>query len=340
MKRISRRGFVKAAGALTAAPALASFTVGTAAGQNTGDLRVESNIVFGKGGDMDLLLDVYHPPAGVTPKRMAIIHLFGGGFFTGNKNSGYIVNDVRALGRLGYTNVSANYRLQTQGLWPAQIHDTKAAIRWVRANAAKIGIDADRIAIAGYSAGGMLSLLAAGTNGMAEFEGNGGNGSVSSKVQVGIGVYPLASAQIAGGLFPTGLSEEDRAKEMRAASPTTYIGADFAPTIFIHGTADTTVPMSSSMDFFNKLHAAGVPTALTLIQGAAHAFDNSALDAIEVMAHSIDLFLDRLIVNPQPYASFGGGGGGRGGRGGGGGRGGRGGGGAGRGGPGAPGQQD
>jgi len=317
MKQINRRGFVKATGALAAAPALASLAATTAEAQNTGDLRVDSNIVFGKGGDIDLLLDVYHPPAGVMPKRMAVIHLFGGGFFSGNKNAGYIVNDVRALGRLGYTNVSANYRLQTQGSWPAQIHDTKAAIRWVRANAAKIGIDANRIAIAGYSAGGMLSLLAAGTNGVAEFEGNGGNSDVSSNVQASIGVYPLANVQMAAALFPNTLAAEERTKAMQAAAPATYIGKSFAPTIFIHGTADTTVPMSSSIDFFNKLHAAGVPTALTLIQGAAHAFDNSALDAIEVMARSIDVFLDRLIVNPQPYASFGGGGrgAGRGGRG-------------------------
>jgi acetyl esterase/lipase len=335
MKEISRRGFVKETGAIAAATALSSLAATAASAQNTGDLRVESNIVFGKGADIDLLLDVYHPPAGVTPKRMAIIHLFGGGFFAGNKNAGYIVNDVRALGRLGYTNVSANYRLQTQGSWPAQIHDTKAAIRWVRANAAKIGIDADKIAIAGYSAGGMLSLLAAGTNGMPEFEGDGGNGSVSSNVQAGIGVYPLASAQTAAALFPNSLSEQERIVAMRAASPTTYIGKNFAPTIFIHGTSDTTVPMSSSIDFFNKLHDAGVPTALTLIQGAAHAFDNSALDAVDVMARSIDVFLDRLIVNPQPYPSFGGGGGGRGA-----GRGARGAGGAGRGGPGGAGQRE
>jgi acetyl esterase/lipase len=324
MKHISRRGFVKATGALAAAPALASLTATTASAQaqapNTSDLRIEPNIVFGKGGDIDLLLDVYQPPTGVTPKRMAIIHLFGGGFSGGSKNAGYIVNDVRALGRLGYTNISANYRLTSQGLWPAQIHDTKAAIRWVRANAAKIGIDPERIAVAGYSAGGLLSLLAAGTNGMAELEGSGGNAGVSSKVQAGIGVYPLATA--AGNLFPTTLAGEERTQAIRAASPTTYIGANFAPTIFVHGTGDTTVPMSSSIDFFTKLHAANVPTALTLIQGAAHAFDNSALDAVEVMARSIDVFLDRLIVNPQPYAGFGGGGGGRGGRGGRGGQGG------------------
>ena len=70
------------------------------------------------------------------------------------------------------------------------------------------------------------------------------------------------------------------------------------------------------MDFFTKLHALGVPSTLTLIQGADHAFDNNAPDAVEVMAASIDLFLDRLIINPRPYPSFGGGGG-RGGRGGG-----------------------
>ncbi len=66
---------------------------------------------------------------------MAIVHLFGGGFFVGNKNAGYIINDAKALGARGYTSISANYRLQTEGLWPAQIHDVKAAIRWTRANA-------------------------------------------------------------------------------------------------------------------------------------------------------------------------------------------------------------
>jgi acetyl esterase/lipase len=312
MKQINRRSFVKATGALVAVPALAGLQAAAIAqAPNNSDLRVDKDIVFGKGGDIDLLLDVYPTPQGVTPKRMAIIHLFGGGFTGGSKNAGYIVNDARALGRLGYTSVAANYRLTSQGLWPAQIHDTKAAIRWVRANAEKIGIDADKIAIAGYSAGGLLSLLAAGTNGVAEFEGNGGNAAVSSNVQAGIGVYPLASPS--GNLFPTNLSPEERTKVVEAASPAKYIGKSFAPTIFIHGTADTTVPTSSSIDFYTKLNGAGVPSALTLIQGAAHAFDNAALDAVEVMAHSIDLFLDRLIVHPTPYAGFGGGGGGRGG---------------------------
>src|SRR6187200_2856550 len=309
MAQLTRRGFVKVSGVL-AAPALTVLSL-RAQGKapDTGDLRVEKDIVFGKGGGKDLTLDVYRPPAGVTSKRMAIIHLFGGGFFVGNKNAGYIINDAKALGARGYTNISANYRLQTQGPWPAQIHDVKAAIRWTRANAARLGIDANRIAVAGYSAGGMLSLMAAGTNGRKEFEGDGGNAGVSSDVNACIGVYPLASAQIATGLFPQGQATPEN---IAAASPTSYISKSFAPTIFIHGTNDGTVPVQSSIDFFGKLQALNVPTTMTLIQGADHAFDNNAPDAVEVMAASIDLFLDRLLINPKPYPSFGGGGGGRG----------------------------
>ena len=310
MAKITRRGFVQASSALAAAPMLASVVTARAQppAPDIGNLRAEKDIVFGKGGDMDMTLDVYHPPEGVTPKRMAIIHLFGGGFFGGNKNAGYIINDAKALGAFGYTSVSANYRLQSQGLWPAQLHDVKGAIRWTRANAARLGVEPNRIAVAGYSAGGMLALMAAGTNDKPEFDGSVGTPGVSSKVDACIGVYPLASAQIARGLFGEGGATPEA---IEAASPTTYIGPNFAPTIFIHGTADTTVLPSSSIDFFNKLLAANVPTALTMIQGAAHAFDNGALDAVDVMAHSIDLFLDRLFVNPRPYPSFGAGGGGR-----------------------------
>jgi acetyl esterase/lipase len=311
MARLSRRGFIAASGAAAVAPALSAVTAGAQGpAPDTGNLRVEKDIVFGKGGSMDLTLDVYQPPAGVTPKRMALIHLFGGGFFVGNKNAGYIINDAKALGARGYTNISANYRLQTQGSWPAQIHDVKAAIRWTRANAARLGLEPNRIVVAGYSAGGMLSLMAAGTNGRKEFEGDGGNAGVRSDVNACVGVYPLASAQTAGGLFPQGQATPEN---IAAASPTTYISDKFAPTIFIHGTKDGTVPVASSVDFFTKLHALGVPSTLTLIQGADHAFDNNAPDAVEVMAASIDLFLDRLILNPVPYPSFGGGG--RGGRG-------------------------
>ena len=315
MAPLTRRGFIQASSALAAAPALSALNAAAQgpAAPDIGNLQVEKDIVFAKAGTMDMKLDVYQPAPGVTSKRTAIIHLFGGGFSGGNKSAGYIINDIKALAPKGYTNISANYRLAKEGFWPSQIHDLKAAIRWTRANAAKIGVEPNRIVVAGYSAGGMLSLLAAGTNGKPEFEGDLGTTGVSSDVNASIGVYPLASAQIATMLWPQGQATPEA---ITAASPTTHISEKFAPTIFIHGTDDSTVPASSSIDFYTKLRAVKVPTALTLIQGAQHAFDNNAPDAVEVMAASIDLFLDRLIVNPRPYPSFGGGGG-RGGRGGG-----------------------
>src|SRR5215813_15672697 len=99
MAQLTRRSFVKASGALAAAAPAFNVLSLEAQGPapDTGNLQVEKDIVFGKGGTKDLTLDVYRPPA-VISKRMAIIHLFGGGFFVGNKNAGYIINDVKALG--------------------------------------------------------------------------------------------------------------------------------------------------------------------------------------------------------------------------------------------------
>ena len=291
-----------------AASALAAVSVGARAQmgepRGAGDARVERDIVFGKGGDKDLLLDVYHPAEGVTSKRTAIIHLFGGAFRVGDKSAQYVVNHAQALARLGYTSVSATYRLQSEALWPAQIHDTKAAIRWTRANAGRLGVESDRVVIAGYSAGGMLALLAAGTSGVAEFEGDGGNAGVNSDVQACVGVYPATGGPITRGLFPEGLSDAEVAKAIESVSPTTYISERFAPTILIHGTDDGTIPVSSSIEFFNRLKEHGVPAALTLIQGADHVFDNTELDAVDLMARSGDLFLNRLLVEKKPYPRF------------------------------------
>ena len=320
MARITRRNFVQASGALASAPALATVTAqrSAAGAPDIGNLRAEKDIVFGKGGDMDMTLDVYHPPEGVTPKRMAIIHLFGGGFFAGNKNAGYIINDAKALGARGYTSISANYRLAEPRLVAGADSRREGGdpldARERRASSASTP---NRIAVAGYSAGGMLVA-------------DGGRHERQAGVR---GQRRHAGRQLEGQRLHRRLSARERADRARPvrrrvrATPEAIAAArrrrtsapNFAPTIFIHGTADTTVPVSSSIDFFTKLHAANVPTALTLIQGADHAFDNGALDAVEVMAQSIDLFLDRLFVNPRPYPAFGGGGGGSTGRGGGGG---------------------
>jgi acetyl esterase/lipase len=305
MKGISRRGFFKTAGVAAAAPALGALTARSQAQVPAeSDLRIEKDIVFGKGGDLDLPLDVYHPNA-ASAKRMAIVHLYGGGFFTGSKAG--VATSCRAFAGQGYTGIASTYRLTGQGRWPTQIEDVKAAIRWTRANADRLDIDADKIGVAGYSAGGMLALFAAATNGRSEFEGTGGNQGVSSDVAACVAFYPATGAT--PGLMPDGGATADA---LAAASPGTYISADFAPTIFLHGIEDTTIPYTSSVDFFNKLHEAGVTADLHLIQGAPHAYEGRNEDAALASAQMANLFLDRVVVNPTDYPPFGFGGGGRG----------------------------
>jgi acetyl esterase/lipase len=314
MNDIDRRRFFQTAGALAALPALGATEAYAQQPEAGGGVEIEKDIVFGKGGDMDLLLDVYKP-APANAKRMAIVHLYGGGFFTGNKQG--VATSARAFAGQGYVGIASTYRLTGQGRWPAQIEDTKAAIRWTRANATKLGIDADKIAVAGYSAGGMLALFAAGTGDRPEFEGKGGNAGVSSKVAACVAFY--AATRATPGLMPEGKGEDKAALE--AASPGTYISKDFAPTIFLHGLADTTIPYTSSVAFFDKLREAGVKVDLHLLQGAPHAYEGRNEDAALASAQVANLFLDRVVVNPKEYPPFGfGGPGGRPGGGGGAGR--------------------
>ena len=261
---------------------------------------------------MDLTLDVYQPPAGVTPKRMAIIHLFGGGFFVGNKNAGYIINDAKALGARGYTNISANYRLQSRAPGRRRFTTSKPRSAGRARTPPASASTPNRIAVAGYSAGGMLSLMAAGTNGKKEFEGDVGNAGVSSDVNASIGVYPLASAQIAGGALPAG---SGHAREHRRRI------ADVVHQRDSRRRFSFTAPRTAR----SRCSRASTSSPSSTASACRHADADSGrrpcvrqqrADAVEVMAASIDLFFDRLLVNPRPYPSFGGGGGGRGGRGG------------------------
>ena len=161
---MSRRLFLGSFGAAVALAestrsAFAQMPAASAAG-----VAVEKDVVFGKGGDVDLKLDIYKP---TTPtKRTAIIHYHGGGFTGGSKDG--LAAALGPMTQLGYVNIAAQYRLAGVAKWPSQIHDVKAAIRWTRANASRLGVDPARIVIAGYSAGGHLALFASGTQNMAD----------------------------------------------------------------------------------------------------------------------------------------------------------------------------
>jgi acetyl esterase/lipase len=306
MSEMTRRGFVETALAGAAIPLIGGGT--QAQGQAKSGVTAEKDVVFGKGGDMDLKLDIYRPPAG-KEKRMATIHFHGGGFTQGSKDS--LTDRLRPYAELGYVAIAAQYRLAGQAGYPALVHDAKAAIRWVRANAKTLGIDPARIGVVGYSAGGYHALFTAGTGDRPELEGNGGNAGVSSKVAVCIPYYPAAN--VSGSMMPAG--SDDAAK--KAANSTSYIAAGFPPTIIFHGMKDTTIPIESSQRLVQQFRDAGVPVEFHAFEGVPHAFDSHPEFAVSC-AQLADLFIDRHVLNPRTYPPFnpgGGGGRGRGGRG-------------------------
>lgn len=254
-------------------------------------------------GGRDLRCDVYTPPgvtAGDSAPCVVIVH--GGAWRSGDKSQlrGYGI----LLGRAGYVCIAPEYRLVGEAPWPAQIQDVKAAIRWARASAGELGIDPDRIAIEGNSAGAHLALVAGGTPNLPEFEGEGGNAGVSTAVAAVAAIYPPTifvdpTTERSKGALPLLALIDDGgdAEAARLASPVHHITPGFPPTLLVHGTSDTTVPVSASVRMYEELVAAGVPADLHLYAEQPHAFDAQPSFGRQVAAEML-LFLDRYVPAP------------------------------------------
>lgn len=161
-----------------------------------GEPILEENVTYGQGGETELKLDIARP-AGEGPFP-AIVFIHGGGWFQGNRD-GYR-GQIMAAAQRGYVAATITYRLMkfdmdkketttAEPIFPAQIHDAKAAIRWLRANAEKYHVDPDRIGVTGGSAGGHLSLLVGLTDADDALEGSGGHADQSSRVQAVVNVF-------------------------------------------------------------------------------------------------------------------------------------------------------
>jgi len=308
MEEMTRRGFLETAGMAAVVPSVGAIAA-QAAGLARASGSIEKNIVFGKAGNTDLHLDIYRPPEG-TEKRMALIHLHGGGFTAGSKDA--LADRVAPFVARGYVSLPVQYRLAGEAKWPAQIHDVKAAIRWARANAKSLGVDAEKIAVVGYSAGGHLALFAAGTCNREEFEGKNGTPGVSTQLAACCAYYPATEVRpradgTANVLLPDGSNEAAH----RAASPLTYVTKGFPPTVIFHGTADVTIPIESSERLFKQFREVQVPSEFHGFEGVPHAFDSNP-EFAKIAAELSDFFIDRKVLHPRTYPPFGGGGRGRG----------------------------
>jgi acetyl esterase/lipase len=263
-------------------------------------VAIEEGVVFGQGGGRDLKCNIYRPPEG-TANGTALVLVHGGGWREGDPTQlhGYGV----LLGREGYTCIAPEYRLTPEAKWPAQIEDVKAAIRWVRANAADLGIDPERICIEGNSAGAHLALVAAGAPDDDRLEGSGGNPGVSSAVAACVAIYPPADLRRnspLGGVIRE-LFEADAGDDtIELASPITMSRPDFPPTQLIHGTRDELVPVEESLAMFRALEGEGVAVEIHLYADQPHAFDAAPAYGRQC-AELMRLFFDRYVTRPEAF---------------------------------------
>ncbi|MFO0969881.1 MAG: alpha/beta hydrolase [Gemmataceae bacterium] len=260
------------------------------------DVSFEAGIEYANPADQHLQLNMARPKKGSGPFP-AIICIHGGGFRAG-KREGYDAQCIR-LAQHGYVAMTVSYRLAPKFPFPAAIHDTKAAVRWVRANASKYGIDPDRIGVMGGSAGGHLAQFLGVTSDVKEFEGTGGNPEQSSKVSCVVNYYGPSDFTKSYGksvdaaevlpLFLGGDLKTELRKHLRA-SPLYWVTPNAAPTLCIHGTEDKYVAHEQAEWIVDRLKAAGVEADLLTLKGAGHGFSGKNAETAE---RAMIAFFDR-----------------------------------------------
>jgi len=239
-----------------------------------------ANIEYAKPNNISLKLDIYLPK-NVSKPYPVIVFVHGGGWRVGSKDDP--PTDFLVL--LGYAVVSINYRLSQQALFPAQLYDCKAAIRWIRANAGQYGFNPQKIGAWGGSAGGHLVALLGTTANIDSLEGKvGGNLLFSSAVQAVCDWYGPANflticdypstinhcsstspeAELIGGAIP------NNPQKAWAASPIAYVTKNAPPFLIMHSTGDMAVPFHQSVELDSALRQVGVKVTFKAVVGNLH----------------------------------------------------------------------
>ena len=267
------------------------------------ELSVPSEVILDRGVDYTsithgkLAMDVARPKAPGQYPGIVLIH--GGGFSGGNRE-GYLPMALR-LAQHGYVAATVSYRLTPSFQFPVPLYDVKAAVRFLRANAARFGVDKTHMAAIGVSAGATWSQMLAVTRNMPQFEGTGAARGESSSVDCAISFYGRSdmrrayegSRNAAEALPP--LLGGDRMHALDAhfrASPLNWVTPDSAPILAIHGTRDRNVPFEQSVWLVERMRSAGVEAELETIAEAGHGFQGA--DEERAFTRALD-FLNRKL---------------------------------------------
>ena len=256
------------------------------------DVTVERGVKYGTGGGRDLLLDLARP-AQAEGRRPAVVCVHGGAWVVGHRSrlstTNYLFPKrplIEQLAAAGFVAATVDYRLVPAGRFPAPVEDCKAAVRWLRANADRLGIDPNRVGAVGYSAGGHLACMLGVTDKTDGLEGEGGHPDQSSRVQAVVSLYGPTDLTNGGvrddareRLFVVpflGVPFEGHLDQYKRASPVCYADRGDPPFLFLHGAKDRVVEPKHSRALAEVLRKAGVPARVVEYEKLGHAFGGEA----------------------------------------------------------------
>lgn len=280
------------------------------------EVELSENVEYGDAGGVKLLQHVARPK-GLAGPLPGIVCIHGGGWVQGSRDDFREV--VTTLAAAGFVATTIEYRLAPDHKWPAQIEDSKCAVRWMRAHASQLNVDPNRIGVMGGSAGGHLSALVGLMEPDHGLEGEGGWADQSSQVQAVVNFFG-----------PTDLLKEFEHQEKgkalaalikhdvnvlqqflggtpgevpdayKAASPMTYVSRYDPPMLILQGTHDVLVPWDQSLKLAAALAKNGNKGRLELIFGAGHGWDGAEFDRTKDV---VIQFLRQYLAAPAAVAA-------------------------------------
>jgi acetyl esterase/lipase len=246
------------------------------------DVEFTRDVVYGKAGDVDLKLNIARPKGANGPLPL-VLFIHGGGWVAGDRSG----HDQQTwdFARRGYVAATVGYRLTDVAKWPAQVNDVKCAVRFLRANASRYGIDPDHIGAVGFSAGAHLAMMLAVAGKDDGLEGEGGSPEQSSAIHAAVSFFgptnlarddlPLAGHNLVEKLV--GHLPEKGNKACESASPIYYVSKGDAPMLLFQGTADPLVPANQAPLMADAMAKSQVPGRVELILNAGHGWNGAEL---------------------------------------------------------------
>ncbi len=275
------------------------------ANQPPAGVSFQKEIVYGTGAGEELTLNLARPDKANGPLPCIVV-IHGGAWRAGNK-AGHD-RQTWDFAQRGYVSATVGYRFCPKYVFPAQVEDVKCAVRFLRANADKFGIDPKRIGAVGFSAGAHLSMMLGVMGKDDGMEGNGGNPDQPSQVQAVVSYFgptDLLASDIPDRSMPllkdfVGGTQTEKPEGHKRASPITYVSTGDAPTLIFQGTKDPLVPHTQAYKMIDALTAAGVPGRAEFLVGAGHGWAGKDLE--RTVAETNAFFDEHLKAKPSVAA--------------------------------------